>query len=357
MFQNSHRYIVPATKKSASSIVMFGFVLWLFDFLLSIINSNRGITGNVSQKEKLTMQTYTDEQCNALCNAILLAVETKKHGGWVRYIQRIHPEYIDFLNWKYPQLSGRKLSTKIHWLKYGIVDFPECPTCHKKYGQNIDVAVDDEYMGHCSCRCAQLDKRVRDKNAATNLKRYGVANPAQSKQAQEKMKRSCLEKYGVDNIFKSEKFKHDMVQTNMEKYGVKNPHQRLEVIKKTKQTNLKKYGSVIPSGFHAENVSKGENELYQICSNLYHGKIIQNDRETLGGLELDIWFPELKLGIEYDGDFWHNLPDMIERDKLKDRLCKEHGILLIRVKEHDYVAHKQQIITQLKFLLEDDKLC
>ena len=33
------------------------------------------------------------------------------------------------------------------------------------------------------------------------------------------------------------------------------------------------------------------------------------------GLELDIFYPSLKLGIEYDGYYWHK--DKIEKDKLK----------------------------------------
>ena len=304
------------------------------------------------------MQNYTNEECENFRKAILLVVENNKHGGWVNYIRRNHPEYIEFLNWKYPQIVDRALKTKIHWLKYNVLDFPECPVCHRKYGQTIDLNIDDDYPGHCSCSCTQLDKIVRDKNAATNMERYGVVNGAQSRQAQEKMKAACLEKYGVDNVFKSEYFKNKIIKQNLEKYGVRNPHQRPEVIEKTKRTNLKKYGSVVPPNFKCYNTSKGEKEIYEKCREFYSGIIIQNDTQALGGLELDIWIPDMKLEIEYDGDYWHSIPAMKKRDIFKDRLCKEKNITLVRIGQHDYISHPDMVIDNLrKLLTEGSKIC
>ena len=47
-------------------------------------------------------------------------------------------------------------------------------------------------------------------------------------------------------------------------------------------------------------------------------------------LELDIFIPSLKIGIEYDGERWHQNH---ERDMYKNRLCAEMGIILIRIRE------------------------
>ena len=52
--------------------------------------------------------------------------------------------------------------------------------------------------------------------------------------------------------------------------------------------------------------------------------------KELKKLELDIFIPSLKIGIEYDGSRWHK---DVEKDKTKDRLCKECGIMLFRVRE------------------------
>ena len=65
-------------------------------------------------------------------------------------------------------------------------------------------------------------------------------------------------------------------------------------------------------------------------------------------MELDIYLPDLKVGIEYDDDYWHSLPEMIERDKKKDNICKEKNIKLIRIKESEWANNKEKIKEKLK---------
>ena len=52
--------------------------------------------------------------------------------------------------------------------------------------------------------------------------------------------------------------------------------------------------------------------------------------QWLGGREIDIYIPSLALGIEYDGSGWHH---DTYKDKNKTETLKEHGIMLIRVRE------------------------
>ncbi len=52
------------------------------------------------------------------------------------------------------------------------------------------------------------------------------------------------------------------------------------------------------------------------------------------GMELDIYIPDLKIGIEYDGVYWHHKKRATyEREQRKYDICKEHGIKLFRVRE------------------------
>lgn len=51
------------------------------------------------------------------------------------------------------------------------------------------------------------------------------------------------------------------------------------------------------------------------------------------GMELDIFIPSLKVGIEYDGFAWHNNSSAQKRENKKYLLCKENGIKLYRIKE------------------------
>ena len=62
------------------------------------------------------------------------------------------------------------------------------------------------------------------------------------------------------------------------------------------------------------------------------GYDVENNQrcDCLLGRELDIYLPDLKIGIEYDGGAFHT---DTERDIQKNRLCEKSGIRLIRVRE------------------------
>ena len=51
------------------------------------------------------------------------------------------------------------------------------------------------------------------------------------------------------------------------------------------------------------------------------------------GSEIDILIPELRIGIEYDGTYWHQA-NTIEKSKKEYSNCTDAGIYLVRVKEN-----------------------
>ena len=51
-------------------------------------------------------------------------------------------------------------------------------------------------------------------------------------------------------------------------------------------------------------------------------------------MELDIYIPSIRLGIEFDGANWHNSAAQFKREKKKYDICRAHQITLIRVKEN-----------------------
>jgi hypothetical protein len=80
-----------------------------------------------------------------------------------------------------------------------------------------------------------------------------------------------------------------------------------------------------------------ENKLYdfvkQLCSDA-----IQNDRDILSGLELDIVIPSLKIAIEYNGGYFHS--DIFKNKKYhlnKQRDAKIKGYRLIHIWESDWL--------------------
>lgn len=54
-------------------------------------------------------------------------------------------------------------------------------------------------------------------------------------------------------------------------------------------------------------------------------------------MELDIYIPSLKIGIEYDGERAH-ATNRLEKDIRKYQICKNAGIKLIRIREVDYTG-------------------
>lgn len=109
--------------------------------------------------------------------------------------------------------------------------------------------------------------------------------------------------------------------------------------------------------------SKAEQTLYdQIINNFPQLQVIANDRKTLGGLELDIYIPELNFAVEWNG-MWHykkieyrdpKLNDSFEkihaRDLRKKKLCKEKGIELLVIK--DMTSHQKFIDRKIIEIIE-----
>lgn len=46
-------------------------------------------------------------------------------------------------------------------------------------------------------------------------------------------------------------------------------------------------------------------------------------------MELDIYIPSIKVGIEYDGAAWHSSKESLSREKKKYEICKKEGVRLL----------------------------
>ena len=61
--------------------------------------------------------------------------------------------------------------------------------------------------------------------------------------------------------------------------------------------------------------------------------------------EIDVYIPDLQIGIEYDGVYWHSSENKNRIDDKKDKYLQEKNIKLIRVKESDSYSKSDDIIT------------
>lgn len=94
--------------------------------------------------------------------------------------------------------------------------------------------------------------------------------------------------------------------------------------------------------------SKAENTLFfwvkEICPDAIH-----DCKKALGnGQELDIYVPSAKVAIEYDGDFWHSHKHLQDKNYHRDKslLCREKGIRLIHVWEHDWMDLQKRAVIE-----------
>lgn len=106
--------------------------------------------------------------------------------------------------------------------------------------------------------------------------------------------------------------------------------------------------------------SKQETELFYYIKDSYSGPVLENNRKVLAkNRELDIYLPELKLAIEFNGTFWHgytkyNYQDEIDLDEFKANFlskkdeCETLGIRLITIPESLYNGKRDQILSYLK---------
>ena len=92
---------------------------------------------------------------------------------------------------------------------------------------------------------------------------------------------------------------------------------------------------------------KTEDEIISLFSEIEHQ---QRNREILNGMEIDIYIPSLKLGIEYNGLRWHSEEFGKDHRYHLDKLnkCNEQGIKLIQIFEDEWINHRDICESKLK---------
>lgn len=84
---------------------------------------------------------------------------------------------------------------------------------------------------------------------------------------------------------------------------------------------------------NAGNTSFAEQVIFYYLRKYYPSTI---DRDKSHGFELDIYIPDIKTAIEYDGVHWHE--NKLHQDNLKDEKCRDKGLRLIRIREYPLPA-------------------
>ena len=106
--------------------------------------------------------------------------------------------------------------------------------------------------------------------------------------------------------------------------------------------------------------SKKEIELFEKLKIMLPNITITNRcRNIIDNKEIDIYIPSLKIGIEYNGLFWHSSArkdKYYHLEKLEE--CNKKGIKLIQIFEDEYVNKKDIVLNKIKHILKisEDKV-
>lgn len=319
----------------------------------------------------------------------------EKHGLYEYIVNRFDDNSLSITDNEY-------LRECIYRIVNEINDIPRCKMCGKpitfKYNcyskycsrkcSNSDSDVIEKISKSCSNSLKQKYKEdgesIKKKRKETLTIKYGedaTSSPFSVNEIQNVSKNKILEKYGVDNMFKL-----DWVKTK------RNEKQRNESIKLQKNRNINieyledgnylvrnccnVHGDLVftqtefnnrfrPSRYLFSNpcyicnpfgnhVSGQQKTLLEYIRLIYKGEIIENDKKALNGLEIDIYLPELKIGFEFNGDYWHMNPinyryndinqstklsaiDTWKKDINKLFIAEENGIQLFHVWEYYFI--------------------
>lgn len=133
----------------------------------------------------------------------------------------------------------------------------------------------------------------------------------------------------------------------------------------------RKHSSIDKADYIFTNGSSKEEAIREYIKNtfgLLAGKnksIIPSKLNSNYCLEIDMYIPELKLGFEFNGTYWHSEYGMKERkknfkelygnskgfDQYKYEYCKSHGIDLYFIKEEEFDKNSSKVLQNIKNII------
>lgn len=255
---------------------------------------------------------------------------------------------------------------------------PKCPECvrlikNKKLSDIGKTKVGELNNFYGRKHSKETKQKLSDAwNGDTSERRKKISNTVKSKEYQEKLKRSKQLTYGDANYVNSKKMRKTKLEdlhtfeiknnvtkitTIIDLYGYKWQNLKNIEIVKYKGVNfihnydidkIKKYSKdvlIVPKS----GMSLIEKDLVIFIKTFYNNEVKENARKPIYPKELDIWLPDLKLAIEYNGNFWHSIENGCPKDfhLMKSLLCREKGIRLIHIYEFEDLDKQKQLLKSL----------
>lgn len=242
----------------------------------------------------------------------------------------------------------------------------KCNVCFRPKQTPFKLFIKQRNLSHIECK--------KEKIRETSLKKFGTSNPFQCLKIKEKIKQTNLKKYGFEHPNKSIKQKRKILNTksphlmkNFDFY-IKNMEKLMKEVEKTKNVSTvalkynlpafrlgrmlhEDFGERYDSVSDTFSVSKPESDIAECFSNV---KIKRNDRKIIFPKEIDLYFSDYSVAIEYCGLYWHSeLNSRISSSYHYEKLimCEKKGIRLITIFEDEWLTKSDICISRLKNIL------
>jgi len=198
------------------------------------------------------------------------------------------------------------------------------------------------YSLHCSFRTEQ----VKQKSKETKLVKYGSATYNNPDKAKETIKHQ-------NEQFEKE---HNRTQIGklIQKYGQGWKSLNLPIIKRGHNAHFveNKYIPEIEqyaSQYHNNRCSNKEKDLVNFIKNFYNKPIIENSKHIIAPQELDIYLPDLKIAIEFNGIYWHSTDNGKDKNYHinKSLACRKKNIRLIHIYEFEDFEEQKKLLKSL----------
>lgn len=215
----------------------------------------------------------------------------------------------------------------------------------KQFGELTVLYYNSNKTWACKCSCGSI-KNIRSANLINGSStscghKYVTAAANRSIQIRSKEQIEAL--YSREKLLAYTK-NIETIEDFESKLGVKR-HTALRLIHKySLDIHIDRYSSL------------KEKEVANFIKSLYYGNIQTNVRNIISPLELDIYIPEKKIAIEFNGNYWHS---DINKDKNyhqeKTLNCAKHGIRLIHIFEYEWNSNEDKIKQYLSNMLLNKK--
>lgn len=314
------------------------------------------------------------------------------------------------------EVCGNQFETNSRKRKYCFSE--ECQKQKKIIQQKRK---EQSYLTHYGVTNPLKSQEIKDRIKQTCLDKYGFESANQSEIVKENKKKSFQERYGVDYTFQIPEIEKKIKESRSNQKFSKDIYRRIVETNKRNHNGIMAWN---PESFKRKNgyytsqmniskesleILENENKFLELVKSLeFKDRTVRNISKLLDvsystvlrrinnynikdkvsfnfyvssyelelremfkeykqehnyrydNKEIDLYFPEYKFGVEFNGNYYHDkneyLKDIMNntensRERQKEKLFESIGIKIIQIWEDDWKKNKQKEINKIKEVL------